>query len=252
MKLKKVIEILEKEFPKELAFEWDNVGLLAGEENAEIKTVLVTLDVTPAVVEEAKTTGAELILSHHPIMFSGVKQVTDATTDGQILREAIKNNINIYAAHTNCDIAKNGINKYLADLFSLSQIKYLEENAPVRIGSLKKEMPAADFINEVKKKLSTPFVRVCGDTKSAVKKIAVGSGACADYIEKARRAGADLMVTADVKYHEMLEAREKGIIIVDAGHYPTEIVVMDIFHKQLLDSGLNIIKSGNEDVIKYI
>ncbi len=252
MKLKKIIEILENEFPKEQAFEWDNVGLLVGDEDAEITKILVTLDITPDVTEEAERQGAELILSHHPIMFSPVHKVTDETTDGEILKKAIKNDINIYAAHTNCDVAKNGINGYLCDLFSLSDVRYLSENAPVRIGALKEEKSADDFIKEVKEKLNTPFVRICGDTKKIIKKIAVGSGACADYINEAVMQEADLMVTADVKYHEMLDAQEKGIIIVDAGHYPTEICVIDIFCNLLGKSGLDIIKSGHKDVIKYI
>ena len=252
MQLKEIISIIEKEFPKESAYEWDNVGLLVGDTKSEIKTVLVTLDITPFVIEEAIKNKAELILSHHPIMFDAAKTITPDTKDGKIILKAIKNNINIYAAHTNCDVGKNGINEALASLFELKKAKILEENGLGRIGFLEKEMPAADFIKIVKEKLGIKMIRVCGDTKKTVKKIAIGSGACADSIPLAKSKGADLMLTADVKYHEMLDAEENGIIVVDAGHYATEIIVMDIFEKVLEKKDIKIVKSKNKDAIKFM
>lgn len=251
MKLSEIIKKVESEFPIETAYSWDNPGLLAGDLSAEINTVLVTLDITEKVVNEAIHVGAELILSHHPVFFGGVKNITASNPEGRAVLKAIRSGINLYAAHTNCDVGKNGINARLAELFSLNDVEYLEENGLGRIGSLKNAVPFYEFSHQVCKILNTPHVRVSGENK-LVKRIAVGSGACADCIPSAIMKKADVMLTADMKYHEMINMTDSGINIIDAGHYPTEIIVMDIFSEILSGSGVNVIKSHNPDIFKYI
>ena len=249
MKLCEIIDIVETAFPPEGAYDWDNVGLLAGDRSSEIKKVLLTLDITEDTVKEAIEKGCQLILSHHPMMFSGIKQVTTDSADGRIIISAIKNGISIYAAHTNCDIAPTGINAYLAEIFDLENTEYLEENGLGRIGKLKNPCTLSEFCKKVKSVLNLDFVRFCGDEEKIIKTVAIGSGACSDAISKAIEKGADVMITGDTKYHNMLDF-SKEIAVIDAGHYGTEIVVCDIFEKLLKDCGLELVRTNAVDVYK--
>lgn len=249
MKLYEIINIIETAFPKEGAYDWDNVGLLVGDRDSEIKKALLTLDITEATVKEAIEKGCQLILSHHPMMFSGIKQVTCDTAEGRILISAIKNGINIYAAHTNCDVAPSGINAYLAEIFDLENAEFLEENGLGRIGQIKNPCSLGEFCKRVKSVLKLDFVRFCGDENKIIKTVAIGSGACSDAIPQAIEKGADVMITGDTKYHNMLDF-SKDIAVIDAGHYGTEIVVCDIFESLLKDCGLELVRTLAVDVYK--
>lgn len=252
MNLGKITEIIEKEFPLSCAYDWDNCGLLLGDNERDIKTVLLSLDVTEAVAKEAKNIGADLILSHHPILFDGTKKITGDTPEGRTILTLLENNTCVYSAHTNCDVAKNGINARLATLFDLSDTEFLEDDGLGRVGNLKNPMSFADFALFTKNVLNTPFVRICGDKRAQISRIAVASGACADSIPTAVKKGAQVIVTADMKYHDMINYSQMGIFIIDAGHYPTEIVVIDIFYDLLSHTGLNLIKSKNPDIFEFI
>lgn len=252
MKLCEIINRLEAEFPPDGAYEWDNVGLLVGDKNGDIKKVLITLDITEESVKEAIAKDADLLLSHHPIMFSPVNKITADTELGRVIIGAIENKINIYAAHTNCDVAKGGINAYLAELFKLKEAEVLEENGLGRIGNLTNEIDVKDFCEVVKSKLNTPCVRMSGDIKKKIKRVAIGSGSCGSSIPVAIEKGADVMVTGDIKYHDALTFSQEGIVVIDAGHYPTEIVVTEIFENVLKDCGVEIEKYTPGDVFKFI
>lgn len=252
MKLKEIIEILEKEFPTENACEWDNVGLLVGDRDREVKKVLVTLDVNSFTLKEAILCSADLILSHHPILFSPASKITADTKEGELILKAIENKISIYSAHTNCDVAPNGINAQLAELFGLLDAVPLEESGLGRIGNLSKDISFDAFVEKVKEILKTPHVRVCGDIKTKVRRVAIGSGACADSVPRAIESGADVMITGDIKYHQALTFAEDGITVIDAGHFPTEAVVCDIFETLLKAIDIEVIKSKSTDVFKYI
>ncbi|MDD6214927.1 MAG: Nif3-like dinuclear metal center hexameric protein [Firmicutes bacterium] len=250
MKLSEIINIIESVFPTNLAYEWDNVGLLVGDRSRDIKKVFLTLDVTEKTAKEAIDAGADMILSHHPILFGGTKRITADNVAGRTLLLLIENRIAVYAAHTNCDVAEHGINANLAAMFSLSEIEPLEENGLGRVGILPSEMKFSDFCNLCKRLIDTPFVRVCGDTDIKVKKVAIGSGACADSVPFAIKKDADVMITADIKYHKALEISESGITVIDAGHFPTENNVTDIFARILKGFPIELIKSQGTDVFK--
>lgn len=252
MKLKNIAELIEREFPLSDAYEWDNCGLLLGDGEWDIKTVLLSLDVNNAVLREAKEKNADLILSHHPILFDGAKRLDAKTPEGRLILGLCENKISVYSAHTNCDVGKNGINAKLAELFGLCDTEVLEDNGLGRIGNLKTPMCFADFATLTKKTLKAPFVRICGDKSASVRRIAVASGASSDSIPTAIKKGADVIITGDMKYHDMINYSEMGISIIDAGHYPTEIVVTDIFEKILKDCGLTLIKSENPDIFEFI
>ena len=252
MILKEIINIIEENYPKTLAYSWDNVGLLAGNIEKEIKKVLLTLDVTPDVVDEAIDLGVDLILSHHPLIFEGVKSFEESSAKVNMYVKIIRNNLAVYSAHTNMDTAENGINQRLAEVLGLENIEVLEEETGLgRIGEIKKTS-LFEFAKLVKTKLNTPMVRVSGGSDSEVLKVAVGSGACSDLYPLAISKDADVLVTADLKYHIAQDAHFDGISIIDAGHYPTEIIAMDMFSDLLKDTGLQLFKSKSRDIFSYI
>ena len=238
---------MENAFPCECAYEWDNVGLLTGDKNANIGKILLTLDITEATVDEAISKDCDLILSHHPILFSGIKSVTTDSSEGRIILSAAKHGINIYAAHTNCDVAPGGLNAYLAKLLQIENAEPLEESGLGRIGTLCTERSLSDFAEDVKKALGLEFVRVCGDRKKMIKTVAIGSGACSESIPFAIEKGADVMITGDTKYHVMLDA-VRDICIIDAGHFGTEFIVCNIFEKLLENSPVETVKTESKDV----
>lgn len=256
MTVKEITALLDKEFPPEAAEPWDNTGLLIGRSDAQAKRVLLTLDVTPFVAEEAIKAGADLIVSHHPLMFNGVKRITADSAEGRVLLALIENKIAVYAAHTNMDSAKRGLNAELARLFGLQNAVPVEPCAVSgaglgRIGDLKEPVSARAFAEKAKEILHTT-VRLSGDAKKTVKRVAVGSGASDDIIPRAVSMGADLVLTGDCKYHRNQEYVNMGAAVVDAGHYPTEIIAMDIFGRVLSGCDVELIKSKNKDIFEYI
>ena len=257
MKLYEVMNIIEKEYPTCLEYAWDNSGLFFGDKNKEINKIMTTLDVTYDIICQAKEEKADLVLSHHPIFISDMKKLSDNSMQSDIIVEAVKNNIAIYSAHTNMDRAKDGINSKLAEIFELSDTEILEIdlNYPDcglgRCGKLKNETSLYDFCEVVKEKLNTPFVRVCGNDRK-IKKIAVASGSCSEYIPLAIEKNCDVIVTADMKYHKCIEFVYDGIAVIDAGHYPTEIIVKDMFAKLLEGTKIEIVNSNSSDIFKVV
>lgn len=258
MKAIEIIKTIEKICPKNLAYSWDNVGLLCGDENKEVKTVLVTLDTNINVVKEAISSGADMIVSHHPILLGGIKRIDYSTPIGEMIKLLIENNIPLFSAHTNMDTAKGGINDALAELFELNDIKILEqhtENSEAglgRYGKLKEPIKLSELSEKTKKLLNTPHVRVSGKLDNKISNLAVASGSCSEIIPLAKSLGCDAIITGDIKYHNAIDNTESGICIIDAGHYPTETIVMDIFEDILKDTGVKIIKSKNKDIFQFI
>lgn len=250
MKISDIIDILEKEFPEELAYEWDNVGLLIGDRSREVTTVVTCLDVTEDTMEFAKNAGAELIISHHPVIFSPINRINGDTKTGKLLMDAIENKIAVYSAHTNCDKAEIGINTRLAQIFNLTDVEPLEEDGLGRIGNLAKPMEFIEFAKSVEETLSVK-IRFCGDTKTEIKRVAICSGSGADVIPASIKKGADVLITGDTKYHQMLDTKDE-INIIDAGHFGTEIIVAEIFAETLCDAGVRVFWQDTEDVFKYL
>lgn len=258
MKVNEIIKIIENTCPQRLAYSWDNVGLLCGDDEKEIKKVFVTLDTNIATVREAISKGADMIVSHHPVLLGGIKRIDYTTPTGQMIKLLIENNIPLFAAHTNMDTASGGINDKLAQMFGLFNIEILEqhtndENAGLgRIGTLKEPVTLEAFAQKCKSILKTPFVRASGDMNTQIKRVAVASGSCSEIIPLAAKKGADVIVTGDMKYHNTIDMTQIGVCVIDAGHYPTEICVMDIFSDLLADTDLEIIKSENRDIFSIV
>lgn len=257
MKANDIVKLIENMCPENLAYDWDNVGLLLGDGEKEIKKVFLTLDTNLTTVKEAISKNAHMIISHHPILLGGIRKIDFKTAEGQMIKLLIENNIPVFAAHTNMDTAKGGINDKLAEIFNLTDIKILDQHTPDataglgRIGKLTSPISFSDFANLCVKKLNTP-IRAAGDMNKIISTVAVASGSCSEVIPIAKEKGADVIVTGDMKYHNTIDMTYLDICIVDAGHYPTEICVMDIFEDILRCTNLEIIKSENKDIFNFV
>lgn len=216
--------------PRELAEEWDNVGLLVGHTDREVTKILVALDVTQWVAEEAVALGSNLIVSHHPVMncaWSPVQSVRDDNPQGRLLLELIEHGIGAVCMHTNLDKAEGGVNDALAARLGLTEVRQLDGGDGIlRVGTVK-GYTCTEIAALVKEKLGAGGVRFL-DTGRPVRKVAVGGGACGSYFRAAAREGCDVLVTADVKYDQFLEAKALGLCLIDAGHFPTENVVCPV------------------------
>lgn len=257
MKIKEIMERIETYCPLRLAYDWDNSGLLLGNPEAEVKRVAVTLDITPDTARQAIEWGADLIIAHHPLIFSPVKRITADEPQGKLLTDLISHQIAVYAAHTNMDTAGEGINARLAELFHLRDTRivdvHTEDSAAGlgRIGTLPEPMELSLFAESVKNVLDTPCVRVCGDLTRIVASAAFLSGSCSEYVPQAAQMGADVIVTGDLKYHECLDFTAAGICVIDAGHFPTEHLVVEIF-RDMIGSDLPCKILEQKDVFCYV
>lgn len=257
-KVKDIIKIIEDTAPLSLAYSWDNSGFITGDPEKEVKRIYLTLDVLKDTVDDAIGKGADMIISHHPILFRGIQKIDISSHQGYIVQQLIKNDIALYSSHTSMDCAIGGINDVLAEKLGLINTEIIVKSEAVcnaglgRVGDIAAPMTLGEYAKHVKERLNTPFVRLSGDEKQQISRVAVGSGACGDLIDSAQKMGADVMVTADIKYHIAADAVDSGIAVIDAGHYPTEMFVIGIFEKLLKDTGIEIIKSEKRDVFKLV
>lgn len=232
--VKDVFQALDRLAPFGTQLDFDNAGFLAGRSEREVRKILVALDITQAVAEEAGRWGADLIVSHHPVIFHPVKAVTDRDETGRVLLALIENRISAICAHTNLDAACGGVNDCLAEALELTEIGQLQQagvdaqGRPYGIGRVgtvhRPGLSAREYAAFVKEKLGSACVRVVSGGKP-VQKVAVGGGACGSMLEDVVAQGCDTFVTADVKYDRFLDAKALGLNLLDAGHYATEQVV---------------------------
>lgn len=237
MKVLDILEFLEKLAPLELAEPWDNCGLLIGDKNSDVLKTLVALDVTEAVVCEAIKIGANLIISHHPVIFRDIKHIRDQKN----IILAIKNDISIISMHTNLD--KTFVNDILAEKLELSNIQSLELG---KIGTLKAPMHINDFIVYVKEKLNIDSISFANATDT-VYKLAVIGGSGGSFLGKTQ--DADTFITGDISYHTFLDAVDMGKNIIDAGHFATENPAMIALVEKLLEITNNVFLSKHKDVV---
>lgn len=235
-----VYDLLQEKAPFELQLGFDNAGFLVGRGDAPVSRILVSLDITEPVIQEARELGAELIVSHHPVIWGGAKTVTDQTPTGRKLLAMAENHIAGICAHTNLDAVADGVNDALARRLGLEDIAQLkqdgvdEQGRPYGIGRIGtvQEQPLYDFALFVKETLGSNGIRLV-DGGKPVHKVAVGGGSCSDMIGDALALGCDTFVTADVKYDGFLDAKALGLNLIDAGHFPTEDVVCPVLRDWL-------------------
>lgn len=254
--VKEIESFLFSAAPKELAMSWDNVGLLVGQPEQEVHKILVALDITEEVVDEAAAADVSLIVAHHPVMnckWHAVQTVRDDTPQGRILTKLIRNSISAICMHTNLDVAQGGVNDMLARVLWLQNPQLLGEDGCGRYGDLAEEIPLETYLQTVFDALHCKGMRYVSAGKN-VHHVAVGGGACWDYHRDALDKGCDTFVTSDLSYHDFLDAKAAGLNVIDAGHYPTEDLICPHIVSLLQANypGLPVAKSAlHQEVFQY-
>ena len=219
-----VMNVIEKEYPLNYALSWDNVGLLVGRDDKEVKKIYIALDATDEVIDEAVKNGADMLITHHPMIFSPIKKIHNLDFVGGRILKLIQNDISYYAMHTNFDV--KGMAQLNQECLGLTDCEVLEETAPGegigRVGALEGTMDLKQFAGKVRNDFEIPDVRMYGDPAAIIHRVAVSSGSGKSMIRGAIEKGADVIVTGDVDYHSAIDAVAQGIAVIDAGHYGTE------------------------------
>ncbi|NHN57358.1 Nif3-like dinuclear metal center hexameric protein [Calidifontibacter sp. DB0510] len=227
--LAQVIAVLEQHHPSGDAAEWDRVGLVTGDPEQSIFRIAYAVDPTLAVIDEARAAGTDLLVTHHPLLLRGVNSVATTSAKGAAITSLVVADIALYCAHTNADLARPGVNDALAAAAGLPEdADALCEDGLGRVGDLPEPLSLKDFASRMASALpaAPAGIRVSGDPAAQVQRIAVLGGAGDDRFEEVRAAGADVYVTADLRHHPALEAREEARggtpYLIDAGHWATE------------------------------
>ncbi len=261
MQIREIMEILEKYAPLELASSYDNVGLMVGDKTREVTRVLLTLDVDLDVAMEASRLGAELIISHHPLIFNPVRNITADSPAGKCLLYLMENKIAVYSAHTNLDSALGGLNDLAAQFLHLEHTKVLETGCESeigigRIGSLPNPMSLKALAHTVKQIYRLPYIRLIGDEDKRIEKVAICTGSGGDLLQDAITKGADAFITGDIKYNVARDAAALNMGMIELGHYESEYIVVDLLEKLLTEYGngkIALYKSrANQNVFQTI
>ena len=257
MKINEIIKKIEARFPLEWQEDFDNCGVQCGDVLQECSGAMVCFNFSEQVVDEAVAAGANLVVSHHPLIFRGLKKIEPKDEMGRIIFKAIKNNLLLYSMHTNMDSGTFGGNWLFAKKLELSDIEVLEPKTDVseperdsagmaiykdevglssvglgRVGNLPHAMSAQQFFDFLKDKLNVSRVRYSGDTERKIRRVAVCGGAGNSLIDIALRSHADAYVTGDLKYHDFFRA-DNRMLMVDLGHFETECFIKDILFNEL-------------------
>ena len=260
--VREILDALFARLPAEMKEEWDNVGLLCGHGDKPVERVLVALDPFPNVVQEAVKAGAQLIVTHHPLIFSPIRAVNDQSVVGRTILELVEHGIAAINMHTNLDSAPGGVNDVLAQALGLKEIQVLapagtdDQGRPYglcRYGIVD-SCPLPVFLDRVQERLGCGGVRYA-DGGKAVRCVAVGGGSCGDFIQQVLEKGCDTFVTADLKYNMFADAQFLGLNLIDAGHFPTENLVCEtlagILREAFPDLDVQLSKK-HADAVKFL
>ena len=228
MNVQNIFDFLNKTYPFSLAEKWDNPGLLVGNGKAEVTKAVVALDCSLAVLAVAKDLGSELIITHHPVIFEPLHTLLSDSIPWQ----AAQSGISVISAHTNLDVAAGGVNDCLCSCLGLIDVKTLSFG---RIGTLGIALSSEALVKSVKSALKLSFVNGYF-SGNPVKTVAVCSGSGGDMLHDSAAAGADALITADIKYSKFIEAEQLGITLIDAGHFNTKDVVIEPLSKKLSEN----------------
>lgn len=250
-KIKDIMSFFEEFAPLDTAMDFDNSGLLVGSADTEISDVLLALDITPEVVLEAERLGCQLIISHHPVIFHPIKRI-DTTSVPYMLAAR---NISALCMHTNLDLSVDfGVNLCLAEAIGAKNTRLCEVGECLFLGELEEELSMEKFAENVKISLGCNGLRY-SDCGKKVKKIAVSSGAGGSNVYDAKSVGADVLVTGEIRHHEINDAFFMGLAVVDAGHFKTEDIVISPLCRKLSAkfNDINFTKSALcDDKMKYL
>ena len=230
MKVKDIISVIEEFAPLSLQESWDNSGLCIGSPEDSVSSVLLGLDCPPELVDEAISCGADMIVTHHPLIFSGLKKISPEDKVGEAVIKAIKAGISIYAAHTSADKVIAGVSGAMAARLGLKDVAILDEDGDGTglgvVGNLPEAMAAEDVIRLVKDRFGLKAMRASRPVDGMIERIALCGGSGGSLIKAARRSGAQLYISGDISYHNFFT--EDGFMIMDIGHYESEIEIVDI------------------------
>lgn len=250
-----IVDSIQKFAPFESAENWDNVGLLIGSSSQVVNKLMLALDITNEVIDEAIDNQVDVILSHHPLIFSSLKSIVESQPLGSSIQKLIRHNISVIAAHTNIDQSPNhGINQFLGQILSLKAILPLSDQHGFGIvGSLSIPMRCTRFIDHVKTVFHIDHVKIANiqPESSFISKVAICSGASSEFIHDALRAQADVYIMGDLKYHEAQTVLNSSLMLMDIGHYESEKIYLpylknlleQTFEAQQLNIAIQIAKS---------
>lgn len=259
--VKDVLNYIDTLAPASMKMDWDNVGLLCGDPDCPVHKILVALDPFESVCYEAYDMGADLIITHHPLIFQAPKSITTQTSVGRSIMFLCEKGISAINAHTNLDCAPGGVNDVLAKTLELDNIEVIcpsgtdADGNPwglLRMGEFDTELPI--FLAHVKHKLKAPMLRYVNGGKK-VHRVAVGGGACASELQQAYAAGCDTFVTSDVRYNQFWDAKDLGMNLIDAGHFHTENPVCAHLAAQLSQTFPDLVVQVSEkhgDCVEFV
>jgi len=244
MKKELFIKTLNSIAPFDLQYEWDNSGVQINLGHEEVKNVLVAMEITHDVIDEAIENGVDLILTHHPLIFSPIRKVDIDNIIQQYITRLVVAGIEVISCHTNFDVAKGGNNDYLMKLMGVSNAANLMDQCG-RIGTLSRAVSFEKFVCKLDETLGNPGIKFNGNLDKPIKKIACCTGAGSDYIEAAIHEGADVFVSGDIKHNQAQMAKEFGMCLVDAGQWGTEQIFVPNMSVQLKNKakGLKVMMS---------
>lgn len=230
MKCKEIIGWLEEQYPPSYAEEWDNVGLLTGRDEKEVRKIFLALDLTDETLAEAIRAEADMIITHHPMIFSGIKKINNHSFTGRRILSLIEHGISYYAMHTNYDV--KGMAKLSADYLKLQNTEVLsvtetengEQEGFGRVGELPDKMTLRSLAEYVKDCFGLEHVNVYGDLEAEVTRAAVCTGSGKSMIKEAIARGAEVYITGDIDHHTGIDTVAEGLFLIDAGHYGTEYI----------------------------
>ncbi len=231
MLIREYLAKFEEVIDPSLQEDWDNSGLQVGNPEAELKGVVVCLDVTREVIDQAIDLGANVIISHHPLIFSGLKSLSYQDVLGAKLIKAIKNDILIYSSHTSCDLAPGGINDYFFEKLGLEKISYISqvgENLGYGAYGRVEGKTSRDLIAMIKEEFDMEDLTLYGDEDQVLSKVGFVGGSGASFIDDALALDLDLYISGDIKHHDAMDAMERGLSILDLSHYNSERHFIDL------------------------
>ncbi|MDD6043496.1 MAG: Nif3-like dinuclear metal center hexameric protein [Eubacteriaceae bacterium] len=250
MKKRDLVKVIQSFCPDYLAEEWDNCGFQIDNDREDVDRILVALEITDDVISEALENKADMIITHHPMLFLPIRNIDVKTIPGSYISKLIKGGISVYSCHTSFDKAENGNNDYIGRILDLENVRpFDKDNGFCRKGETPFETTFAEFVYQVADafQIDEKHFRYVGDKKRIINSIGWCSGSGAEFIDDAVREGCDLYITGDLKYHDAVAAKEKGICVLDAGHYGTEKIFVEnmaeLLQCRLRDEKVEIIQS---------
>lgn len=253
MKAKDIASIIEAFAPLDTQESWDNSGFCIGSPEQEVKGVIIGFDCTPALIEAAVAAGANMVVTHHPLIFSGIKKINPETFVGRCITLAIKHDMVIYSAHTNADKAEGGVTALMAQRLGLQDIMPLDETSLALIGTLPAPLNPQELSEFVKKTFGIARLRSSRLIEEPVSRVAVCGGSGSSFIPKAIEAGAQLFITGDLSYHHFF--CDEGFMVLDIGHYESERDIVDKLHdilsKKFPNFAIHTFMNNNNNPIFY-